>query len=196
MEMERYQTSEEQDTRAYAAALTRCAGTWLATPPDAAEQERIAAASKALREQRRRAVEFHQDPTAATLFSINLFRDAAFAPLHLERRLIAQMIAAQGEPPEVADPDDPEFVQYLRRAILSIAHARLRKALAAQLRRYLPRYVAAEDWQAAIALDHNAFRTALGNEVSPFLLQMTLEGLARYYEELEAEPEDTPLEEA
>jgi hypothetical protein len=193
--MEQYQTSEEHDTREYAAALTRCAGTWLAAPPDAAEQERIAAAGKALREQRRRAVEFHQDPNAATLFSINLFRDAAFAPLHLERRLIAQMIAAQGEPPEVADPDDPAFVQYLRQAILSIAHAQLRKALAAQLRRYLPRYVAAEDWQAAIALDHNAFRTALGNEVSPFLLQMTLEGLARYYEEIEAE-QDTPPNEA
>lgn len=178
--------SDEPDaTRSYTASLTRCAGTWLEHAPDTTEEERIAAASSAVREQRRLTVEFHQDPTAATLFSIALFREAAFAPLHLEHWLIAQLIAEQGEPPDVTDPDDPAFVGYLRRAILGIAHPRLRKALAAQLRRYLPRYVDAGEWQAAIAIDYNAFRTALGNEVSPFLMQMTLEGLARYYEEAE-----------
>jgi hypothetical protein len=171
----------------YAATLTTCEGTWLALPPDAAEKQRIDAASQAVREQRKLAVEFYQDPRQAKIFSLELFRTEDFAPLHLNDTLIEQILSAVGEPPVVQDSDDPAFATYMRHAVLSIATARVRSALAGQLRRFLPGYVAGEAWHKAIAVDNNAFRTALGNEVSPFLVQMTLGGLARWYEHHERE---------
>jgi hypothetical protein len=166
-----------------AAALTTCADTWLAHAPDAAERQRIDAACKQLREQRRLAVEFYNDPLAARIFSLELFREEHFAPLHLSERLIAQILRHVGEPPVVEDENDPAFSNYMRQAVLAIASSRVRREMAAQLRRFLPQYVQAERWQAAIAIDNNAFRTALGNEVSPFLVQMTLGGLVRWYDQ-------------
>jgi hypothetical protein len=171
----------------YAATLTACEGTWLALPPDAAEKQRIDAASQAVRDQRKLAVAFYQDPRQAKIFSLELFRGEAFAPLHLNDTLIEQILSAVGEPPIVQDSDDPAFATYMRHAVLCIATARVRSALAGQLRRFLPGYVASEEWHKAIAVDNNAFRTALGNEVSPFLVQMTLGGLARWYEQHERE---------
>jgi hypothetical protein len=171
----------------HAATLTRCEGTWLALPPDTAEKQRIDAALQAVREQRKLAIAFYQDPRQAKIFSLELFRDDAFAPLHLNDALIEQILNAVGEPPVVHDPEDDTFATYMRHAVLSIATARVRSALAGQLRRFLPDYVEAEAWQKAIATDNNAFRTALGNEVSPFLVQMTLGGLARWYEQHERE---------
>lgn len=170
----------------FAASLTTCAGTWLEHAPDAAEQQRIEVASRALRQQRRVAIEFHQDGLEANRFSIELFRSAEFHPLHLDDWLIAQILDTVGEPPIVEDEQHAEeFTNYLQRAVLSIANAQVRRALAGQLRRYLPRYTEAGQWKEAVAIDHNAFRTALGNEVTPFLVQMTLEGLARWYETYE-----------
>lgn len=169
----------------YAATLTTCAGTWLEHPPSDAEQQQIEDAFQQVREQRRLAVEFHRDPTSANMFSLTLFRSEEFAPLQLNERLIAQIIDRLGEPPIVEDPDDPAFTNYLRKAVLTIASAQVRRAFAEQLRRFLPRYVAAAEWKKAIAVDHNAFRTALGNEATPFLVQMTIEGLARWYETYE-----------
>ena len=63
-----------------------------------------------------------------------------------------------------------------------MAQPNTRRLLAAQLRRYLPRYVEAGQWREAVAIDYSAFRTALGNEVTPFLAQITLAGLADYYD--------------
>jgi hypothetical protein len=171
----------------YAATLTTCEGTWLATAPDAAEKQRIDAASQRVREQRKLALEFYQDPREAKIFSLELFRGEAFAPLHLNNSLIEQILSAVGEPPIVQDPEDTAFATYMRHAVLSIATARVRSALAGQLRRFVPGVVEAEQWKEAIAIDNNAFRTALGNEVSPFLVQMTLGGLARWYETHERE---------
>lgn len=179
---EEYATQKIPAVATYAATLTRCAGTWLEYAPDDAEQQRIDAASRALRQQRAQALLFYQDATEAHLFSIRLFRGEEFQPLHLSDHLVAQMLQAVGEPPEVENPDDPTFTRYLRQAVLSIASAQIRRTLAAQVRRFLPRYVEAHEWQKAIAIDNNALRTSLGNEVSPFLVQMTLEGLARWYE--------------
>lgn len=166
----------------YAATLTTCEGTWLEQPPTEEEQQRIEAASHTIREYRRLAIEFHRDPTAANIFSLELFREKEFAPLHLNDRLIAQIIDRVGEPPVVEEADDPAFSTYLRQAVLSIASAQVRRALAEQLRRLLPHYVEAGEWKKAIAVDYNAFRTALGHEATPFLVQMTVEGLARWYE--------------
>ena len=171
--------------RTYAASLTRCAGTWLATPPTAEEEAEIAQASSVLN-QRRAAIaqQFHADPQAADALSIMLFRQPEFAALTLEAWVVEEALAQVGEPPMgEGEEAENDFADYLRNAVLSIAHAKPRRALAAQLRRFLPRYVAAEEWQSAAAIDYNALRTSLGNEVSPFLAQIMLAGLAAYYEE-------------
>lgn len=169
-----------------AAALTACADTWLAHAPDEAEQQRIEAACKQLREQRKLAVEFYQDPQAARIFSLELFRQEHFALLHLGEHLIEQILRQVGEPPVVETENDPAFSNYMRQAVLVIASSRVRRELAAQLRRFLPQYVQAARWKEAIAIDNNAFRTSLGNEVSPFLVQMALGGLVRWYDQHEA----------
>lgn len=171
----------------YAASLTTSENTWLERRPDMAEQQRVAAAISRLQQERAAIMEFKRDEQAANLYSLELFRQGEFAPLHLDDWLIEQMIAAVGEPPIVDSQDDPAFADYLRRAVLAVAGSRMRSALAGQLRRLLPKFVEAGRLKDALAIDYNAFRTALGNEVSPFLVQMALQGLARYYEALDEE---------
>jgi hypothetical protein len=165
-----------------AARITRCAGTWLEQQPDEAEQRRIAEASRLLKEQRAVAVEFHRDPEGANIFCLDLFRTEAFQPLHFADELIEQMIKLKGEPPIVSEGEGEVFSNYLRDAVLAVALPNTRRFLAAQLRRMLPAYVEAGEWQAAVAIDYSAFRTSLGTEVTPFLAQMALAGLAAYYE--------------
>jgi hypothetical protein len=167
---------------AEAARLTRCAGSWLEHEPDEAEQRRIAEAQLRLREQRAAAAQLHADGVAANAFCIELFRDESFAPLHLSDELVEQMIRRVGEPPVVDQGEETRFSDYLRSAVQSVALPNTRRLLAAQLRRYLPRYVEAGQWREAAAIDYSAFRTSLGTEVTPFLAQMALAGLADYYE--------------
>ncbi|WP_129631356.1 hypothetical protein [Candidatus Oscillochloris fontis] len=167
--------------------LTRCADTWLATPPDDAEQARIAAATQILSEQRSLAHALHQDEAAFNTFCLELFREATFAPLHISATLIGKIIAKYGEPPVVESAEDEaSFSDYLRHAVHCIATPNNRRFLATQLRRTLPIYTQAERWHEAIAIDSNTFRTSLGHEVTPFLAQMTLAGLADYYDVIEA----------
>lgn len=170
-----------------ATRITRCAGTWLAEEPDTAEQARIAEASRLVREQRAVASAFHREPEAANAFCLELFRSEEYRPLHLSDELVERIIARLGEPPVVDESEGEVFSTYLRQAALAVATPNTRRLLAAQLRRYLPRYTAAGQWKEAVAIDHSAFRTALGNEVTPFLAQMTLAGLADYYETHEDE---------
>ncbi|NJN15942.1 MAG: hypothetical protein HC822_06455 [Oscillochloris sp.] len=170
-----------------AVRLTRCAGTWLEHEPDPSEQQRIADAARRLREQRRIALELYRDPKALDVFCIELFRSEAFIPLHFSDALIEQIITIVGEPPVVDDDDQEIFSGYLRQAVLAVAVPNTRRTFAAQLRRMLPQYAEAEQWREAIAIDYNAFRTSLGNEVSPFLAQMALAGLADYYDAREEE---------
>jgi len=167
---------------ASAAGLTRCAGTWLERAPDDAEQARIAEAARQLREHRKLAVEFHRDPQAADAFCLELFRGPEFAPLHFADGLVERMIAKAGEPPVVDEERQAEFSDYLRHAVLAVALPDTRRQLAAQLRRFLPELAAAGRWREAVAVDYSAFRTSLGNEVTPFLAQMALAGLADYYD--------------
>lgn len=172
-----------------ATRATRCGGTWLEQEPDSAEQKRMAEAQRLLSQQRAASAELHRDAEAANAFCIELFRDAAFAPLHFSDELVGQMIAQAGEPPVVDEGQEALFSEYLRRAVLSVSLPNTRRLLAAQLRRYLPRYVEAGQWREAAAIDYSAFRTSLGNEVTPFLAQMALAGLADYYDAHdEAEP--------
>lgn len=174
-----------------ATRITRCAGTWLERQPDEAEQRRIAEAARLLKEQRAVAVEFHRDPDAANEYCLELFRGEAFQPLHLADELVELMIARKGEPPIVGEGEGEIFSNYLRDAVLAVALPNTRRFLAAQLRRLLPQYVEAGQWRAAVAIDYSAFRTSLGNEVTPFLAQMALAGMAAYYETHE---EDDPAE--
>ncbi|ACL24910.1 hypothetical protein [Chloroflexus aggregans] len=167
-----------------AVRLTRCAGTWLADPPDAAEQARIAAAVRAVSEQRTLALELHRDQAALDAYCIELFRDPIFDPLHIGPAVIRRIIDKLGEPPVDDEANTTAFSEYLQRAVLLFALPNPRRLLAAQLRRYLPRFTEVGDWKAAVAIDYSAFRTSLGNEVTPFLAQMTLAGLADYYDEL------------
>src|SRR5690606_25247870 len=105
--------------------------------------------------------------------------------------LVEKMIAKVGEPPVVDEGEEAIFSDYLRRAVLSVAVPNTRRLLAAQLRRYLPGYVEREQWKEAVAIDYSAFRTSLGEEVTPFLAQMALAGLADYYETHEEEPKES-----
>jgi hypothetical protein len=165
-----------------AVRLTRCAGTWLEHAPDAAEQQRISEAARRLKEQRVHSLAFHRDPAAAQAFCIELFRDERFAPLHFSDELVTLMISLKGEPPVVSADEEQQFSDYLRDAVLAVALPNTRRLLAAQLRRMLPAYVEAAQWREAVAVDASAFRTSLGSEVTPFLAQMALAGLAAYYE--------------
>lgn len=179
----------------YAAALTTCEGTWLEKRPDVVEQQRIELSVRALRSQMELINQFKTDEQTANLYSLELFREPLFTPLHLEDWVIEQIIAAVGEPPLVDNQDDPQFATYLQQAVLSVATARMRSALAGQLRRFMPQFVASGKFKEAIAVDYNAFRTSLGNEVSPFLVQMTLQGLARWYDEHDDEAEEDATDE-
>ncbi|NCC36827.1 MAG: hypothetical protein EOM24_33170 [Chloroflexia bacterium] len=170
-----------------ATRITRCAGSWLALEPDEDEQKRILGASQALKGQRAVANAFYADPEAANTFCLELFRSDGFAPLHFADELVEAMLRQCGEPPIVEEEESEIFSQYLQTAVLTVALPNIRRHLAAQLRRYLPDYVAAQQWREAVAIDYSAFRTALGNEVTPFLAQMALAGLAAYYETHEEE---------
>jgi hypothetical protein len=176
---------QANDDRPFTAALTRCRGTWLEHAPDAEEQERVARAARQLREQRRIAIEFHTNPEAANSYCIELFRNREFNPLHFDTLLIERMLNRVGEPPIVDDENQEAFSEYLREAVLSVAHPDVRRALASQLRRMLPQFTEAGRWREAVAIDYSAFRTSLGNEVTPYLAQMALAGLADYYDERE-----------
>jgi hypothetical protein len=182
-------TTERSGGGDRATRITRCAGTWLEQPPDEAEQRRIAAASRLLKEQRAVAIEFHRDPDAANTFCLDLFRTAAFEPLAFADELVELMITKQGEPPIVGEGEGEIFSNYLRDAVLAVALPNTRRFLAAQLRRLLPGYSEAGQWKEAVAIDYSAFRTSLGNEVTPFLAQMALAGLAAYYETHEEDEE-------
>jgi hypothetical protein len=185
--MSEHANQAEVSEPGYAARLTRCAGTWLELPPDEAEQKRILDAAREVKSQRAIALELYRDPVATNSFSIELFRNPEFAPLHFSDMLVAKILEKVGEPPVVEEEDSLEFSAYLRDAVLAVALPNPRRALAGQLRRMLPQFVAAKQWRAAVAIDYNAFRTALGHEVSPFLAQMALAGLAHWYEVHEEE---------
>jgi hypothetical protein len=166
-----------------ATLLTRCTGTWLAQPPDDAEQGRIATSARQLLTKRPLALELYRDEAALNAFCIEVFRSAEFAPLHFGPLLISKMIAQIGEPPVVEDDQSEIFSDYLRRAVLSVAVPNTRRFLAGQLRRLMPAYTEQGRWREAITIDYSAFRTSLGNEVTPYLAQMALAGLADYYDE-------------
>jgi hypothetical protein len=166
---------------------TRCGGTFLAEPLDDAERQRVYLASQDLLTQRAAARALYADGEAFKAYCIELFRRPQFSALTLSRELVQSIINALGEPPVPEEGDESEFSAYLNRAAAQIATAQNRRVLASQLRRMLPVMLGQNDLKAAIAVDYSSFRTSLGTEISPFLAQITLNGLAAYYDEQDDE---------
>jgi hypothetical protein len=97
-----------------------------------------------------------------------------------------------GEPPVVESDDDPAFSDWLRTAVIDVASSRVRRAMAEQVRRFLPMFVENEQFKEALALDYNAYLTVMSDAVTPLLAQMMVGGLSRWYDEHEEEEEEEP----
>lgn len=87
----------------YLATVSNCDGTWLERPPDAEEQAKIDSAGKILRRFRMQALQLGADQEAFNRFSLELFRDERFTPLHFSDDLIDMILDEIGEPPIVKD---------------------------------------------------------------------------------------------
>jgi hypothetical protein len=180
---------ERREHATYLATVSNCEGTWLERPPDADEQAKIDSAGKILRRFRMQALQLGADRDAFNRFSLDIFRDERFAPLHFSDDMIEMILEEIGEPPIVEDDSDPSFTNYLLRALGVIASARVRRTMAEQARRFLPQYVAAGQYKEALAIEHNCYMTVMSDAATPLLVQMLVSGLARYYEE--HEPDET-----
>ncbi|MGQ9547925.1 MAG: hypothetical protein ACUVSY_03215 [Roseiflexus sp.] len=176
---------ERRERATYPATVSNCEGTWLEHPPDAAEQAKIDSAGKMLRRFRIQALQLGADRDAFNRFSLEIFRDERFAPLHFSDDMIEMILDEIGEPPVVEDDSDPSFTNYLLRALGIVASARVRRTMAEQARRFLPQYVAAGQYKEALAIEHNCYMTVMSDAATPLLVQMLVSGLARYYEEHE-----------
>ncbi|HEX5692695.1 MAG TPA: hypothetical protein VFX76_21935 [Roseiflexaceae bacterium] len=173
----------------FVAALTTSEGTFLERAPDAAEQQRINAAYQELKKHRSLAESLSSDPDAANRFSIELFRSPLFAPLQFEDWVVESLLDKHGEPPVVEDESDPAFSDWLRTATLDIASSRVRRAMAEQVRRFLPLYTEAGQIKEALAIEYNAYLTVMSEAVTPLLAQMLVGALARWYDEHEEDEE-------
>ena len=180
----------KKDRRAeadFTAALTACEGSWIERPPTPEEAARISAAQHELGNHRKEATALSADEQALHRLSLEVFRDPRFAPLHFDDWLIEQVLDQFGEPPVVEDEADTAFSDYLRAAVQSIASSRVRRAMSAQVRRFLPAYVEAGQINEALAIDYNAYLTVMSDANTPLLVQMLVGGLSRWYDEHEEE---------
>jgi hypothetical protein len=174
----------------FAAALTACEGTWLERPPSSEEQLKLGEAHRVLQQHRREAIALGEDEDALHRFSLEIFRDQRFAPLHLDDWAIESILDQLGEPPIAEDENDTSFSDYLRTAVAAIASPRVRRTLSEQARRFIPQYVEAGQIKEALAIDYNAYMTVMSNAITPLLVQMTVGGLSRWYDEHEEADEE------
>lgn len=181
---------ERREQADFTAQLTACEGTELEHRPSSDELARIAAARRELDQYRSVAAAMSRDPNTLTRRGVEVFRAAHFAPLHFDDWVIEQVFEALGEPPVSEDPNDTAFSDYLRAAVETVASGRVRRALAEQVRRFLPQYVKAGLIEEAIIIEQNAYLTVMSNMVTPLLAQMMVGGLARWYDEHEEENEE------
>jgi len=63
----------------------------------------------------------------------------------------------------------------------------VRRAISAQLRRFIPLYVEAGQITEGLAIDYNAYVTVMSDANTPLLVQMLVGGLSRWYDEHEEE---------
>jgi hypothetical protein len=181
---------ERREQAGFVASLTASEGTFLERPPSVEEQQRINAAFQELKKHRTEADAFAADPEAANRASIELFRSPLFAPLQFEDWVVESLLESHGEPPVVEDDSDPAFSDWLRAAVLSIATSRVRRAIAEQVRRFLPTYIEAGQVKEALAIEYNAYLTVMSDAVTPLLAQMLVGALARWYDEHEEDEEE------
>lgn len=180
----------------FVTSLTACAGTWLDGPPSEQERRAVDSARRELMQHRAEIQALTADAEAANRFSLEVFRDARFAPLQFEDWVIEDVLDTFGEPPVVEDDDDPAFSNYLRDAVLHVASGKVRRAVVAQVLRFLPQYVQAGQIKEALAIEYNAYMTNMSDAVTPLLAQMMVGGLARYYDTVEEEEQAATTEEA
>jgi hypothetical protein len=180
---------ERREQADFTARLTACEGTWLEQRPTPEEQARIAAARKQLEQYRSVANAMSRDPETLTRRGVEVFRAAHFTPLHFDDWVIEQVFDELGEPPVSEDPNDTAFSDYLRAAVETVATARVRRAMADQVRRFLPQYVEAGLIEESLVIEQNAYLTVMSSMVTPLLAQMMVGGLARWYDEHEEETE-------
>lgn len=180
----------------FAVALTASEGTWLERPATAEEQQRLKAAEQILAQHRAEATALSADEAALQRFSLEVFRDERFAPLRFDDWVVEDVLDQFGEPPVVEDESDTSFSDYLRAAVLWFATSRVRRAISAQARRFIPAYVQAGQIRHALAIDYNAYVTVMSDAVTPLLAQMMVGGLSRWYDEHEEEETDAEGTEA
>lgn len=171
----------------FTAALTACEGTWLERPPSPEEAARLKAAQQVLGQHRALAEALGKDIDALHRFSLEIFRDERFALLYFDDWVVEDVIERFGEPPVVEDESDPSFSNYLRDAVLWVATSRVRRAVSAQARRFIPAYVEAGQIREALAIDNNAYLTVMSEAVTPLLAQLMVGALSRWYDEHEEE---------
>ena len=87
--------------RGFAQPLTASAGTWLATPADAAEQTKIREARQILAANQAEGDRLLGDEEHYIRLSLELFRQPLFAPLQFAPWVVEQILAEFGEPPVV-----------------------------------------------------------------------------------------------
>jgi hypothetical protein len=187
---------ERREQAGFVASLTASEGTFLDRPPAADEQQRINTAFQELKKHRTEADAFAADAEAANRSSIDLFRSPLFAPLQFEDWVVESLLDKHGEPPVVEDESDPAFSDWLRAAVLDIATPRVRRAMAEQVRRFLPTYIQAGQIKEALAIEYNAYLTVMSDAVTPLLAQMLVGALARWYDEHEEDEEVESAESA
>jgi hypothetical protein len=187
---------ERREHAGFVAALTTSEGTFLEKPPAADEQQRINAAYQELKKHRTEADTFASDPDAANRFSIELFRSPIFAPLQFDDWAVESLLDKHGEPPVVEDESDPAFSDWLRAAVLDISSSRVRRAMAEQVRRFLPLYTEAGQIKEALAIEYNAYLTVMSEAVTPLLAQMLVGALSRWYDEHEEDEEEVEAAES
>lgn len=186
----------KRDRRAetnFIAALTACEDTWLEQPMSEAEGARIKAAQKMLEQHRAAAAALSADEERMQRFSLEVFRDERFAPLHFDDWVIEQVLERFGEPPVSEDPGDTAFTDYLRAAVQWMATSRVRRAMSGQVLRFMPSYTDAGLVNEALAINYNAYVTVMSDANTPLLVQMMVGGLSRWYDEHE---EDDAVETA
>jgi hypothetical protein len=187
---------ERREQAGFVASLTASEGTFLERPPATDEQQRINAAFQELKKHRTEADAFASDPEAANRASIELFRSPLFTPLQFEDWVVESLLDKHGEPPVVEDDSDPAFSDWLRAAVLDMATPRVRRAMAEQVRRFLPTYIQAGQVKEALAIEYNAYLTVMSEAVTPLLAQMLVGALARWYDEHEEDEEVESAESA